>query len=79
MLEALKMNLNTYDKLREVAASIRERASTGQNAMEMAHKGAMFLLHEVHESNGIIYGDKASIAKALRQYADTLDADAKKA
>ncbi|MGL6529344.1 hypothetical protein ACSZM9_09635 [Aeromonas hydrophila] len=39
----------------------------------MAHKGAMFLLHEVHESKDIVYGDKATIANALRQYADTLD------
>ena len=73
------MNINSYDKLREIATDIRERAGSGQSAMEMAHKGAMFLLHEVHESKGIVYGDKASIAKALRQYADELDADVKNA
>ncbi|WP_323899022.1 hypothetical protein [Aeromonas hydrophila] len=39
----------------------------------MAHKGTIFLLHEVHESKDIVYGDKATIASALRQCADTLD------
>lgn len=47
--------------------------SSDKDALEMAHKGTIFLLHEVHESKDIVYGDKATIVSALRQYADTLD------
>lgn len=67
------MSLDTYEMLRTVAAEIRSSSSSGKDALERAHKGAMFLLHEVHESKDIVYGDKATIANALRQYADTLD------
>ncbi|MGL6539432.1 hypothetical protein ACSZNU_21570 [Aeromonas hydrophila] len=55
------MSLDTYEMLRAVAAEIRSSSSSGKDALERAHKGAMFLLHEVHESKDIVYGDKATM------------------